>query len=120
MEDVSGLLGRIDKEFSASREKVKAFQTKQVQAYQGQKERLELFAKDCEKLQEVWRPRLEALARKFGETAKVTPRVTPSAREAVFEFRSNLASIRLRFSASTDPDVQNLVLDYDLHIIPML
>jgi YHS domain-containing protein len=120
MEDVSGLLSRIDQEFTASKEKIEKFRTEQVEAHQGRQARLELFARDCQRLQGVWKPRLEVLARKVGEVVKVTPRIEPSLREATFEFRSNLASIRLRFTVSTDGDVRNLVLDYDLHIIPIL
>ena len=120
MEDLSGLLSRIDQEFTTSKQKLEKFKTEQVEAHRGREQRLELFARDCEKLRWVWKPRLEALARKFGEVVKVTPRLEPSLREATFEFRSNLASIRLRFTVSTDSDVRNLVLDYDLHIIPIL
>ena len=120
MEDISSLLSRIDQEFSASDEKLKTLKKEQAESYRGRQEGLEQFAKDCEKLKQVWGPRLQALAKKFGENAKVTPRVEPSLREALFEFRSNLASIRLRFTASTDSEVRNLVLDYDLHIIPIL
>lgn len=120
MEDVKGLESRIDAEFKASQEKLKRLQTQQVEAHQGRQERLDLFAKDCERLRQVWKPRLEALAKRFGDAAQVTPNVTPSLREATFEFRSDLASIRLSFSASTDEDVHNLVLDYSLKIIPIL
>lgn len=120
MSDVADLLSRIDAEFVAVEKKIKEFQTQQLQDYQGRHERLELYAKACDQLRDTWRPRLEALAKKFGDKVQVTPSVTPTGREATFQFRSPLADIVLRFSASTDFEVRNLVLDYDLHILPVL
>lgn len=120
MADLDTLMSRIETEFAANEIKIKEFQAQQVQEYQGRQERLELFATVCENLRNVWKPRLEALARKFGDKVKVTPAVTPSGREATFQFRSSLADIVLRFSASTDAEVRHLVLDYNLHILPIL
>ncbi|MBS0203302.1 MAG: hypothetical protein JSS49_10415 [Planctomycetes bacterium] len=120
MTDVTSLMSRIDAEFSASEKQIKEFQTHQVEEFKGKQERLELFPKACEQLSEIWRPRLEALARKFGDKVQVTPSVNPTEREATFQFQSPLANITLRFSVSTDYDVRHLVLDYDLHILPIL
>ncbi len=120
MPDVNNLMSRIDAEFAASEKKIKDFQAHETREFQGRKERLELFAKACEMLRETWRPPLEALAAKFGEKVKVTPSVSPTSRDATFQFRSPLATIDLRFSASTDFEVHNLVLDYDLHVLPIL
>lgn len=120
MADVNALLNRIDAEFSAADKQIKEFQTQQVKEYHGRQERLELFAKACDQLRETWRPRLEALAKKFGDKVDVKPLVTPTGREATFQFRSPLADISLRFSASTDYEVRKLVLDYNLHILPIL
>ena len=50
---------------------------------------------------------------------QVTPRLTPSSREATFEFQSKLGRVRLKFSASTDRDVRKVILGYDLEIIPV-
>lgn len=120
MINVNSLLSRIDAEFVASEKQIKEFQTQQVQEYLGREERLELFVKACDQLRDTWRPRLEALAKKFGDKAQLTPSVTPLGREATFTFSSPLADIVLRFSVSTDFDVRKLVLDYDLHILPIL
>lgn len=120
MSDLNDLVSRIDAEFVAVDKKIKEFQAQELQDYQGRQQRLELYAKACHQLRETWRPRLEALARKFGDKVQVTPHVTPTAREATFQFRSPLADIVLRFSASIDYEVRNLVLDYDLHILPVL
>lgn len=120
MADLSNLLSRIDAEFAASDKQIKEFQTTQIQAHQGRQERLELFVKACEHLRGIWKPRLEALAQKFGDKVKATPTVSPTSREATFQFNSPLADISLRFSATTDADVRRLVLDYNLHILPIL
>jgi YHS domain-containing protein len=120
MSDVSSLLGRIDAEFSALDEKLKRAQTEQVREQQERQKRLEGFGKLVDQLSNIWRPRFEALAKKFGDRAQVTPRVTPSSREAVFEFQSNLARVRLKFSAWADRDVRNVAFASDLEIVPML
>ena len=41
-------------------------------------------------------------------------------REATFTFQSRLAHVRLKFSATTDRDIEKLILSYDLEIIPIL
>jgi YHS domain-containing protein len=120
MPDISNLLNRIDAEFSALNEKIKKTQVEQVEAHKGYQARLDVFSKAVEELRELWRPRLEALAKRFGERVKVTPRLTPSSREATFEFQSSLAQVWLKFTAYADRDVRNVVLEYDLEIIPVL
>lgn len=120
MADVNSLLNRIDAEFAESEKRIKEFQKKEIQEYQGRQERLELFTKACEKLRHTWLPRLEGLAKKLGDKVQVIPSVKPSEREATFHFHSPLADIVLRFSATTDFDVRKLVLDYNLHILPVL
>ena len=120
MSNVEDLVSRIDSEFQAVEKQIKEFQSEQVHAYEGRQERLELYQKVCEQLRGVWTPRINALARRFGDKVKVTPKVTPSLREAKVEVKSPLADIVLRFTATTDQEVHNLVLDYDLHILPIL
>lgn len=120
MANIDELLGRIDAEFSAMKARVEEHRDKYVQEYKGRQQRMELFAQTCERLRNVWKPQLEALAAKFGKQATVSPSVTPSLREATFKFESQLARVELRFSAATDADVQKLVLNYDLMIRPIL
>jgi YHS domain-containing protein len=120
MADVNKLMERIDAEFAAAEKSIKDFQQQEVAAHQGREQRMESFQKVCDRLHEVWRPRLEALAKRFGEKAKVTPKITPAERSAEFEFASTLARINLKFSATTDFDVRNVVLNYDLDVLPIL
>jgi YHS domain-containing protein len=120
MSDISSLASQIDAEFTAVAEKVKKFQATQVEEHKERQKRLEQLSKTFDELREIWRPRLELLTKKFGDRAKVTPRIVPATREATFEFQSSLARVRLKFSAYTDRDIRKLTLGYDLEIIPVL
>jgi YHS domain-containing protein len=120
MGDVSDLQKRIDAEFSALDAKVKRAQAEKQDEHKARQQRLLAFEKRLGELAGVWKPRLEALVTRFGDEVKATPQVTSSGRAGAFEFSSKLARIRLRFSASTDRDVRNVILDYNLEIIPVL
>lgn len=120
MANESNLANLIDAEFSAVAEKVKAFQVQQVADFKERQQRLEQLAKVFDELRAIWAPRLDILVKKFGDRVKVTPRLIPATREATFEFQSKLARIQMKLSAFTDRDVRNLVLSYDLDIIPVL
>jgi hypothetical protein len=113
------LAERIDAEFSALEDKIKKAQSEKLEDYKGRQKRLEQLGKVFDELQGVWKPRLELLTKKFGDGVQVTPSVTPSKREATFEFQSKRGRVRLKLSASTDRDVRNVVLGYDLEIIPI-
>jgi YHS domain-containing protein len=120
MADVNNLIERIDAEFTAMEKKVQQLQSQSIQTYQEREQRIEKFVKLLDRLRGIWQPRLEALARRFGERVKVTPSVEPGRREAVFAFQSPLARIRLRFSASTNQEVTKAIFNYDLEILPIL
>jgi hypothetical protein len=120
MTTVANLVDRISAEFAAVEEKKRKQQADFQQEYEARQKRLEAFAKALDEMRDIWRPRLEALARQFGERVKVTPKIEPSRREATFAFESPVAKIELRFSATTDRDVTKLILGYDLEILPVL
>jgi YHS domain-containing protein len=120
MADTSNLLNRINAEFAALDAKIKKSLSENVEAYRDRQKRLGAFEKALDDLRGLWRPKLEALAKRFGDQVKLTPRLTPSSREVVFAFQSPLAQIRLKFSAYADKDLRNLVLAYDLDIVPIL
>lgn len=119
MSDITDLQKRIDSEFAAGRERTAALQQQAVKTYEDRQARLATFNSLCERLQSVWRPRFELLQAKFGENVKVTPSITREARRVVLAVDSPVASVKLEFSASTDTDVRNLVLQYDLEILPI-
>jgi hypothetical protein len=118
--EVKGLLGRIQAEFSQSKDRLEQLRHERVDEYRGRQDRLTLFEQSCEKLKGVWAPRLEALKEAFGERVKVTPRLATGRRQATFSFTSDLARIMLTFSATTDTDVRSLILEYSLEILPVL
>ena len=120
MPDISSLENRINAEFSAVEQKVKKFQVEKGEEHKQRNQRLEQLKKVFDELSEIWRPRLELLVQRFGDRVQTTPRIVPSTREATFNFQSQVAQVRLRFSASTDRDVHKVILGYDLEIIPVL
>jgi YHS domain-containing protein len=120
MADTNSLASRIDAEFSAVEEKIKKFQVEQQQEHKQRQQRLEQLNQMFQQLADIWRPRLELLVQKFGDRVKTTPRIIPSTREVAFDFQSHVARVRLKFSASTDRDIRNVVLSYDLEIVPIM
>jgi YHS domain-containing protein len=120
MSDVSILLERIDAEFSALEGKIKRAQDERLQEHQERQNRLTTFKRELDSLPEVWGPRLDALMERFGDHAKVAPRLESTSRAVTMDFETELARIRLRLSATTDHDVRNLILSYDLEILPAL
>jgi YHS domain-containing protein len=120
MGDVSNLKTRIDAELSELDDKIKHAQSEKMQEHRDRQERLKAFEQRLETLPDVWKPRLEALVERFGDRVKANPHIASSSREVSLDFQSDLARIRLRFSATTDQDVRKLILNYDLEIIPVL
>jgi hypothetical protein len=116
----SSLADRIDAEFDAAFQRAEQLKNKNVEEFQGRQQRLEKLDQSLEGLREIWRPRLDALAKKFGERVKVQPHIDPGRRTARFKFISELASIDLRFNVAPDPDVRNVVFTYDVQILPIL
>ena len=114
------LMDRIDAEFAAADQRAAKVKSQHIDEFEGRKQRLEKFGQLLEQLREVWRPRLEALAKKFGERVNVQPHVEPGRRSATFAFQSDLARIDLRFAVAPDADVRQLIFSYDLEIIPIL
>ncbi len=120
MSNIGSLSSRIDAAFSAVEEKMKKFQSEQMEEYKQRQNRLEQLSSLFERLRVVWEPRLELLVQKFAGQVNMTPRIVASTREVTFSFQSRLASVRLKFAAGTDQSVHKLILSYDLEIIPVL
>ena len=68
----------------------------------------------------MWKPKLELLIQKFEDRVQAQPRIVPSTREVTLAFQSRKARVILRLSASTDRDIRQVVLGYDVEIIPVL
>ena len=114
------LASRIDAEFSRAKAKLEELRARKLEEHQGRGQRMALFEKACESLRPVWGPRLETLKKAFGEKVRVSPHTDAGRRQATFSFTSDLARITLTFTATTDHDVRNLVLEYSLEILPVL
>ena len=86
----SNLTERIDAEFSAAEKRLDQFRTQQVQEYQDRQQRLERFEQTrWTSCATIWEPRLDVLAKKFGERVDVHPTVEPGRRSV----RSNSSRI---------------------------
>jgi hypothetical protein len=120
MSAINDLAERIDAEFNAAFERVEQLRSQKAEEFQDRQRRLAELDKTLDELRDIWRPRLEALAKKFGERVKVEPSVEPSRRSARFKFKSELASIDLRFAVMPDAEARNVVFTYDLEILPIL
>jgi YHS domain-containing protein len=120
MAATGSLADRIDAEIDAAFQRVEQLKTRKVEEFQGRQQRLENLDQTLEGLREIWRPRLDALAKKFGERVQAQPQVEPGRRSAKFQFKSELAAIDLRFAVAPDADVRNLSFTYDLQILPIL
>ena len=120
MESVSSLIECIDAEFSAAEKRLNQLRAQHVQEYQDRRKRLEQFERTLDELRNVWEPRLDVLAKKFGDRVDVHPTIEPGRRSATFEFRSNLASVTLRLSVSPDAEVRKLIFTYHVDIVPIL
>lgn len=110
---------RIQAEFEARGQRARAAEHDRAKEAQGRQARLQQFSKACDDLRAIWRPKLEAFARQFGDKIKMTPSISPSLREARAVFATDLASVTLTLSAAPDDEITRLILNYDLLIIPI-
>jgi hypothetical protein len=120
MSDLKDLEARIEGAFTTLKEKVKEQQEELLQDVLERQKRLKQYEKVQARVVEVAKPRLEALAKRAGTRATVTPSVSQSRRQVTFEFQSAKASITLTFSVTPDYPVKNVVVEYNLHVIPVL
>jgi YHS domain-containing protein len=120
MADIENLAKRVDAKFTATLKKWKQFQTQEVREYQERQKRLEIFGSALQQTRDIWAPRLEMLARRFGDHVTVTPKRLPSRRERTLDFDSPVARVRLQFAASTNRDVRRLIVECNVEIIPVL
>jgi YHS domain-containing protein len=118
--DNNDLAARIDGAIAATKDKMKSQQQELLQEYADRQQRLEKYAAVLPRLQEVWKPRLEVLARRLGDRAEVTPEVSGNTRAARFAVKSPLAHVNMTFGAFPDRDARNVTAEYNLQIVPIL
>jgi hypothetical protein len=120
MAETNSLANRIDAEFSAVQDKIKKLQSLRLEEHKERQKRIERLGELFKELSEIWKPQLDLLVQKFGDRVQVQPRIVPSTREVTFEFQSRMARVSMKLSATTDREVQKLILTYDLNIVPVL
>jgi hypothetical protein len=119
MSDVTNLRQQLDAELAGAASRAQQGRQELERANQERQERVKKFDALLERLRPVWTPRLELLRDRFAALVKGQPEVKPHSRSITFSVTSNYR-IELKFSAYPDRDVQNLVLEYDLLVIPTL
>lgn len=117
MADIDAFVKRLDEQAAQVRGQVERKQAEFQQAYEARKDRYQIFLRVLGELQGVARPRLEKLAEHCKFSA--TPTDNPDGRSALLDFKTPVAHVRLRLSVTHDTEVRNLVLGYDLEILPI-
>src|SRR5262245_11839515 len=98
MNAVNKLLERIDGTIASAKEKVRQQQLPLLQDYSERQRRLQRFEQTRDQIRQIARPRLEALAQRFGDQVQVTPRVSQTRATVTLDFKSSEAFITLTFS----------------------
>jgi YHS domain-containing protein len=117
MADMTSFLKRLDEQVDAARSRAEQKQAELQQAYEGRKARYQTFLKVMQDLQGVAPERLDKLAERCKFEA--TPTEGPDGKSVLLNFQTPVARVRLRLSATHDDDLRNLVLGYDLEILPI-
>jgi hypothetical protein len=120
MSDINDLLTRIDGAIATVKDRTRQHAQEQLQEYAERQKQLEPYEQAQARVVEVAKPRLEALAARLGERLAVTPLVSPTRRSVKFEFQSPQACITLTFSVAPDRQLKNVVVAYDLDLLPVL
>ena len=117
MAEISQLSQRIDAELAAARERIAQFRSDAQRAHAQREERYQKFVELIPKIRDIAAARLDKLAEKFKFAAKPSNRA--DGRGVELNFQTDLAHVRLTLDATHDEEVRNLVLDYDLEILPV-
>jgi YHS domain-containing protein len=110
-------LKRLDEQVDKARKGVGEKQAELQQAYEGRKARYQTFLKLMEELRGVAKARLEKLAERCKFEA--VPAEDADGKNVLLKFQSPVARVQLRLAATHDTEVRNLVLVYDLEILPL-
>jgi YHS domain-containing protein len=117
MADISAFVKRLDEQVAQARSRVEEKQSELQQAYEARAERYKTFLRLMQDLQGVAKPRLEKLAEHCKFDA--VPIEDADGKSVTLNFQTPVAKVRLRLWATHDTDVRNLVLVYDLEILPI-
>ncbi len=117
MADIDVFLKRLDEQVAQARGQVEQKQAELQQTYEGRKQRYQTFLKMMDELRGIAKPRLEKLADRCKFAA--TPTEDADGKSVLLNFQTPIARVRLRLSATHDTEIRNLVLSYDLEILPI-
>jgi YHS domain-containing protein len=117
MADLNTFLKRLDEQVEKARKGIEQKQTELKEVYEGRKQRYRTFLQLMAELHNIARPRLEKLAERCKFDA--TPTEDADAKSILLKFKTPVARVQLRLAATHDTDVQNLLLIYDLEILPL-
>ncbi|HEX4071003.1 MAG TPA: hypothetical protein VHX68_07535 [Planctomycetaceae bacterium] len=117
MADLNTFLKRLDEQVEKARKGVEGKQSELQQTYEGRKQRYQTFLRLMDELRGVARPRLEKLAERCKFDA--TPTEDADGKSVLLKFKTPVARVQLRLSVTHDTEVRNLVLVYDLEILPL-
>ena len=120
MSDANTLKGRIDAELGAARKRVEDQKAAVQSAHEELSKRLVVYNTVVERLRPIWKPRLELLLERFAGLAEGKPELREHTRQITFHFKSSKYHIDLTLASFPDRDIRNLVLEYNLKVIPIL
>jgi YHS domain-containing protein len=119
MRELDNFNTRLDTEFALLPAAIEQKRCDIDREYHGRQQRfVDAFMPAIAKLRQIWEPRSDALLSRFKDIIHVEE--DDDFTKVTFSFDSSLAQVTLRFSFRHDPEVRNMILDYDLEILPIL
>src|SRR5690349_14465461 len=110
MPAIEELEQRLEAEFTAARNQIRAFQTQAERSYEAARERFRAVLRVARRIRKLLQPRIAVLARRF--PLEVKPSLYHNRQQyrgaVAIHVPSDLARITLRFSANHDSDSRNL------------
>jgi YHS domain-containing protein len=129
MSDIDEFKGKLRDEVEAAKQRVQAMQAETAEQYRQLQAHYKTFLEVSQRIRDTLRPRVEAFGEAFPEVAPTVSRrdFGPAGRGfhgvfVTFAFPRTercAATINLRFSLEAGPSVENLILTYDLEILPI-
>jgi hypothetical protein len=121
MTQIDDFSQRLDMEFGLMPTAIEEQRAVLEREYHERQQRFEdSFMPALAQLRVLWEPRRDALLARFKHIIHIKPAARDNFGDVTFSFDSTLARISLRFKFSHDPDVRNIILEYDLEIVPIL
>jgi YHS domain-containing protein len=113
---------RLDAEFAAARSRISQFQGEAERSYEASRRRYRTFLAASRRIRKLVQARLVAIAPRL-PLEEVRPTIYRGGRRyqgsVAARVHSDLAQIKVRITLASDSDVANLMLDYDLDVLPV-